>query len=41
MEAINGKSLGYGEVIGIPSDVYDPDDMRKLADFCYKGTWIS
>ncbi|XP_057248947.1 probable chlorophyll(ide) b reductase NYC1, chloroplastic [Beta vulgaris subsp. vulgaris] len=33
MEAINGKSLGYAKVIGIPSDVCDPDDVRKLADF--------
>ncbi|KMT03081.1 hypothetical protein BVRB_8g196400 [Beta vulgaris subsp. vulgaris] len=33
MEAVNGKSLAYAKVVGIPSDVCDPDDVRKLADF--------
>ncbi|XP_021741526.1 probable chlorophyll(ide) b reductase NYC1, chloroplastic isoform X1 [Chenopodium quinoa] len=33
LEAVNGKSQRYAKVVGIPCDVCDPNDVRKLANF--------
>ncbi|CAO2841943.1 unnamed protein product [Amaranthus hypochondriacus] len=33
METLNSKSLIYAKVVGVPCDVSNPDDVRKLANF--------
>ncbi|KAL2929207.1 putative chlorophyll(ide) b reductase NYC1 chloroplastic [Bienertia sinuspersici] len=33
LAAVNGKSMKYAKVVGIPCDVCDPNDVAKLADF--------
>ena len=46
MKVINGKNQRYAKVVGIPYDVCNPNDMRKLADFAVNelgsvDIWVS